>query len=113
MDGMTPVSVMFNQEGIIVTSLKKEAGYQKTISWKELYRIGLKGKRLSAKGALKGVVKQLTEKAHEVIKENEKRAEQHKRFMKDMKSLPKPMLPPRPMMPPSPPPPAPPGAALP
>lgn len=86
MDGLTPVSVVFTPEGMLITSLKNKAGFQKTITWKELHKIGLKGKKVSGGELLKKIAK----RAQDVVKGNLESLENHKKFMKDMKSLPRP-----------------------
>jgi len=80
MDGLTPVSVVLTPEGMLITSLKNKAAYQKTITWKELHKIGLKGKKVSGGELLKKIAK----RAQDVVKGNLKSLESHKKFMKDM-----------------------------
>lgn len=87
MDGVTPVSLAFGECGLMVTSIKDGKPFVRTLTWKELYKIGLKGKLLDRSSFLKKV----TERAERVVKANQESVANHEKFMKQMKGLRRPL----------------------
>ena len=101
MDGITPVTLAFGEGGLIVTSIKDGKPFVRTLTWKELYKIGLKGKPMSSNVFLKKV----SEKFEGIVKANKQSSEDHKKRMKQLTDLSKRAIQPRPSLPPLPPPP--------
>lgn len=107
MDGVTPVTVAFGAEGLLVTAIKNGRPFVRTLTWKELYKIGLKGKPMSQNVFLKKV----SEKFDGIVKANRQSSEDHKKRMKQLTDLRKRAEQSRPSLPPLPPPPPPIAAA--
>lgn len=91
MDGVTPVTVVFTPEGLTVVSIKGGTTYKRVIPWKEMYKLGLRGEKVTGSA----VVKQISKKVNEMVASNVKSMNSNKEFLKTLKSRPAPLLPPR------------------
>jgi hypothetical protein len=91
MDGMTPVSVLVNPEGVTIISIKGSTTYKRLIPWKEMYKLGLRGEKVTGPA----FTKQLAKKVDELVASNVKNMDSNKEFLKRMRRT-KVLLPPRP-----------------
>lgn len=102
-----PVSAMFTIDGLLLHVIEKDKLYQKTLSWRDLYKIGKKGKKMTPTG----MVKTVTNKFDDLIKQHTDSNVRSQKLLDDMKKFREtrpvvsavPVMPP-PVMPPPPPP---------
>ena len=81
MDGVTPVSVLFNPEGVTVISINGRTTRKRLISWKELHKLGLRGEKVTGPA----FTKQITKKVNELVDSNIKNMNSNKEFLKKMR----------------------------
>jgi|SRR3990172_1852788 len=90
MSQMHKVFTVTGDQGITVSALKDGKMYQRLLSWDELYKMALRGDKLTKAG----FAKKVTDKANEIVKSNEamiasnkESAAQSKRRLEELKKL--------------------------
>lgn len=94
MDGVTPVSVVFGPAGVQIISIKGGSTYRRVIPWKEAYKMGLRGEKVSGPAFVKEIARQVSK----AVDSNIKNMNSNKEFLKGIKKrkiLLPPPLPPR------------------
>lgn len=84
MNGKTPCYVSFSPEGLTIASIKGTATYRRVLSWEEIYKIGLRGEKVTGNA----VVKQISKQVKKVIDSNVKSMASNKEFLKKFNSRP-------------------------
>lgn len=68
-----PVSAMFTADGLMLTVIEGKNLYHKTVSWKELYKIGKKGKKMTPPDYVKTMTAKLDDMLSQRAKDDAER----------------------------------------
>lgn len=76
-----PVSAQFTADGLMVTVIEGKKIYYKILSWKDLYKLGKKGKKVTPPQ----MVQDMTSKLDDMMVKNAKRDEERQKALEELK----------------------------